>query len=165
MKAILSPVWDGLFPEEKRKTLKKILDRVEYAHDKRKLALIVKGIEKPFEFDADLKSCQPKNRWHKEIEIQKEPVIVKNLILAHQISRLFDEGRIRDFKQAAVWLNMSPARVSQLMTLNFLSTEIQENILTLPTEKISHLSDNALRDIASEVDWQKQSTLWQATLK
>ena len=59
---------------------------------------------------------------------------------------------------------MSPARVSQLMTLNFLSTEIQESILTLPSEKITHLSDNTLREIASEVDWQKQSTLWKAVL-
>lgn len=165
MEAIISPVWDGLFPDEKRKILKKVLERIEYAHDTKKLSLIVKDIDKRFEFVADLKSCQPHNRWHKEIEIQKEPTIVKNLILARQISRLFDEGRIRDFKQAAVWLNMSPARVSQLMTLNFLSTEIQENILTLPTEKISHLSDNTLREIASEVDWQKQSTLWQTTLE
>jgi hypothetical protein len=165
MEAIISPVWDDLFPEEKRKILKKVIERVDYAHDTKKLSLILKGIDKCFEFDADLKACQPKNRWHKEIEIQKEPTIVKNLVLARQISRLFDEGRIRDFKQAAVWLNMSPARVSQLMTLNFLSTEIQESILTLPAERINHLSDNTLREIAAEIDWQKQSTLWQTTLK
>jgi|CXWL01.1.fsa_nt_gi DNA invertase Pin-like site-specific DNA recombinase len=164
MDAINSPVWNDLFPEEKRKTLKKLVERVEYTHDIRKLSIILKGIDKRFDFDADLKSCQPKNRWHKELEINKEPAIVKNLILARQISRLFDEGRIRDFKQAAVWLNMSPARVSQLMSLNFLSTEIQESILTLPSEKISTLSDNTLREIASEVDWQKQSSLWHKAL-
>jgi hypothetical protein len=60
---------------------------------------------------------------------------------------------------------MSPARVSQFMTLNFLSTEIRESILTLPSKKIARISDNTLREIASEIDWQKQSSLWQAALE
>ena len=158
--AITSPVWDGLFPEEKRKILKSLLERVEYDHAKRKLWITIKGIEKPFEIDADLKSNQPKNRWHKEIAIEKEAPIVRNLILAHQISRLFDEGRIQDFKQAAVWLNMSPARVSQLMTLNFLSSTIKDAILTLPTEKLAKISDTTLREVSAEIDWQKQTALW-----
>ncbi len=100
--AIISPIWNDLFPEGKRKLIKKLVNRVEYAHGAKKLSIILKGIEKRFELDADLKSSQPKNRWHKKIEIENEPTIVKNLILARQIDRLFDEGRIRDFKQAAV---------------------------------------------------------------
>jgi hypothetical protein len=56
------------------------------------------------------------------------------------------------------------ARVSQLMALNFLSTEIQENILTLPSGKIFHISDNTLREITAEIDWQKQSIFWKSAL-
>ena len=159
--AITSPVWDGLFPEEKRKILKSLLERVEYDHAKRKLWITINGIEKPFEIDADLKSNQPKNRWHKEIAIENEAPIVRNLILAHQINRLFEEGRIQDFKQAAVWLNMSPARVSQLMTLNFLSSTIKDAILTLPTVKLAKISDTTLRNVSAEIDWQKQTAPWQ----
>ena len=87
---------------------------------------------------------------------------VRNLILALQINRLFDEGRIQDFKQAAVWLNMSPARVSQLMSLNFLSTSIKDAILNLPVEKLAKISNTAIRDISAEIDWEKQTVLWQS---
>jgi len=160
--AITSPVWESIFPEEKRKVLKSLLKRVEYDHSKRKLWITLQGNEMPIEIDADLKSNQPKNRWHKEIAIEKEAPIVRNLILALQINRLFDEGRIQDFKQAAVWLNMSPARVSQLMSLNFLSTSIKDAILNLPAEKLSKISDTAIRDISAEIDWEKQAALWQS---
>ena len=164
IEALISPVWNELFPDKKREILKKILERIEYANDSKKLSITIKDINERFEFNIELKPVQAKNCWHKEIEIVREPAVVRNLILAKQINRLFEEGRIKDFKQTAGWLNMSPARVSQLMTLNFLSTEIQENILTLPYEKISQISDNTLREIASEIDWEKQSILWKSAL-
>jgi site-specific DNA recombinase len=163
--AITSSIWDALIPEEKRKTLKAILERVEYDHAAKKLWITLKGIPERFELNADLKVNQPKNRWHKEIAIKQEAPIVRNLILAHQINRLMDEGRITDLKQASVWLNMSPARVSQIVTLNFLSTEIKESLLTFPAERIAHISDNTLRNIASEIDWQKQTSLWREALQ
>jgi len=164
LETITSPVWDELFPEEKRKILRTILERVEYDHSKRKLWITLKGNEASFEIDADLKSNQPKNWFHKEIAIEKEAPIVRYLILAIQINRLFDEGRIQDFKQAAVWLNMSPARVSQLMTLNFLSTPIKDALLALPVEKLAKISDINLREISAEIDWQKQASLWNEVL-
>jgi site-specific DNA recombinase len=161
---LLSPVWDSVFTENKRAVLKKLVDKIEYAHDLKKLSIGLKGIDKRFEYDIDLKPVWAKNRWHKEIEVKKEPIIVRSLMLAKQINQLFDEERVKDFKQAATWLNMSPARVSQLMTLNFLSIEIQDNILTLPSGRISHISDTTLRKIASEIDWQKQLILWESAL-
>ena len=124
--AITSSIWDALIPEEKRKALKAILERVEYDHTAKKLWIILKDITERFELNADLKVSQPKNRWHKEIAIKQEAPIVRNLILAHQINRLMDEGRITDLKQASVWLNMSPARVNQIVTLNFLSIDFEE---------------------------------------
>ncbi|MDP8253585.1 MAG: hypothetical protein P9X27_04200 [Candidatus Kaelpia aquatica] len=68
-------------------------------------------------------------------------------------------------KQAAGWLNLSYARLSQLLMLNFLSTEIKESILFLANEKLSHISDNSLRKVAAEIDWQKQSQMWQSLLR
>jgi hypothetical protein len=48
--------------------------------------------------------------------------------------------------------------------LNFLSTEIKESILSSENEKLSLISDNSLRVIAAQVDWQKQQTMWQTLI-
>ena len=115
------------------------------------------------EFDVDLKQVQPKNKWHKEKEIVKEPVVRKNLILAYQLQKLLEEQNI-EMKKAAGWLHMSYARLSQILLLNFLSTEIKETILHSESKKLSHISDNSLRRIASEIDWQKQKSMWQTLI-
>ena len=51
------------------------------------------------------------------------------------------------------------------MTLNFLSTTIKDSILNLPAEKLSKISDTTLRDVSAEIDWSKQTALWQAALQ
>lgn len=85
-----------------------------------------------------LKQVRPLNKWRKEIEIEKEPAIKKNLILAFQLQNLLEEEKV-EMKQAAGWLNLSYARLSQLLMLNFLCTEIKETILSLENKKLSHI--------------------------
>ena len=53
---------------------------------------------------------------------------------------------------------------SQILMLNFLSTEIKEAILSLENERLSPVSNNFLRKIAAEVDLQKQQLMWQALI-
>jgi DNA invertase Pin-like site-specific DNA recombinase len=161
--ALLSPVWDTLYPQEKRRILKILLKEVDYTASTKKLGITLTDNSLRLEFDVDLKQVQPKNKWHKEKEIEKEPVVRKNIILAYQLQKLLEEQHI-EMKKAAGWLNMSCARVSQLLLLNFLSTEIKEVILSLEKEKLSHISDNSLRKIAAEIDWQKQKSMWQALI-
>ena len=67
-------------------------------------------------------------------------------------------------KKAAGWIGLSYARLSQLLMLNFLSTEIKESILSSENERLSLISDNSLRVIAAQVDWQEQQTMWQALI-
>ena len=147
IEALLSPIWDTLYPQEKRRILKALVKEVDYSATSKKLGITLNGSDLRLEFDVDLKQVRPLNKWHKEIEIEKEPKIRKNLIIAFQLQNLLEEKKV-EMKQAAGWLNLSYARLSQLLMLNFLSTEIKEAILSWKNEKLSHVSDNSLRKIA-----------------
>ena len=136
---------------------------MDYDATSKKLGIMLNGNDLRLEFVVDLKQVRPLNKWHKEIEVEKEPAIKKNLILAFQLQNLLEEEKV-EMKQAAGWLNLSYARLSQLLMLNFLSTEIKETILSLENKKLSHISDNSLRKVAAEIDWQKQSQMWQSLL-
>jgi len=163
IEAFLSPIWNTLYPQEKRRILKALIKEVDYDATSKKLGIMLNGNDLRLEFVVDLKQVRPLNKWHKEIEVEKEPAIKKNLILAFQLQNLLEEEKV-EMKQAAGWLNLSYARLSQLLMLNFLSTEIKETILSLENKKLSHISDNSLRKVAAEIDWQKQSQMWQSLL-
>ena len=92
-----------------------------------------------------------------------EPSIRKNLIFAKQLQDLLEKENI-EMKRAAGWLNLSYARLSQILMLNFLSAEIKEAIFSLDNKRLSHISDNSIRKIAAETDWQKQRQMWQSLL-
>ncbi|MCM8797286.1 MAG: hypothetical protein NC923_05360, partial [Candidatus Omnitrophica bacterium] len=117
------------------------------------------------EFEIDLKQVRPLNKWHKEKEIEKEPKIRRNLILAYQLQKLIDEGKVTSPKQAAQWLNMIEVRVDQLMNMLLISPAIQEEIIYSENKKLSLIPEYKLRFIANETDWQKQWQMWQALLK
>jgi len=105
------------------------------------------------------------NKWHKEIEIEKEPKIRKNLILAYQLQHLLDEGKIQNSKQAAQWLNTIQVRIDQTMNMLLLSPTIQEEIICSESKTLHLIPEYKLRAIANEVNWQKQSQMWQGLLK
>jgi hypothetical protein len=63
------------------------------------------------------------------------------LALAHLVDRLVESGRFRDFAHAAKTFGVTRARMSQLMNLRYLSSEVQENILLGRTD----LSERDLR--------------------
>lgn len=78
------------------------------------------------------------------------------LAAAHQIRRMMQAEKIKSYKEVAVKLNLSPARVSQIMDLLFLSPRIQEEILAGDNEKIAGLTEKDVSRIAKIRDWQKQ---------
>ncbi len=118
-----------------------------------------------FEFEIDIKKVAHKNRWNKAKEIKKEPTILKNLILAHQLQQLRDTGQIKSIKKASQWLNLHHVRIDQIMNLLLLCPKIQEDILSLSMFKLKQIPEYKLRPIAHELDWQKQQELWQELLQ
>ncbi len=161
IEALLAPVWDTLFPQEKRRILKALVKEVDYDADGRKLGIMLNGSELRLEFDVNLKQVRPLNKWRKEEEIEKEPKIRRNLILAHQLQRLFDEGRLTGLKQASQWLNFDQARLDHLITMLLISPAIQGEILNGDNQIISLIPEYKMRSLAAEADWQKQTQIWQ----
>ncbi len=91
------------------------------------------------------------------------PKIVKLLVLAHQIEQAIDEGRAKDYVDVAHQLAVTRARITQLVNLLLLSSELQTTILIEP-HRVQHLSERQLRPITEEPDWQKQSEMFQKLL-
>lgn len=161
IEAFMSPIWDTIYPQEKRRILKALIKEVDYDSGGKKLGITFNSNDLRLEFDVDLKKVHPLNRWHKEIEIDKEPKIRKNLILAYQLQKLLDEGKISNLKEAARWLNLSQSRIDHILTLLLLSPTIQAEIISADCKVISSIPEYKIRSLASEISWDKQFELWQ----
>lgn len=99
--------------------MKTLLKEVDCDVPSAKVGLTFNGAGVRLEFDADVKKARPLIRWRKEKEVAKEPKIRNILILAHQIQRLCDEGKIKTPREASLWLNMSVVRMDQIMNILF----------------------------------------------
>lgn len=164
MIALLSPVWDTLYPQEKKRILKILLEEVDYTANTKKLGITLADNNLRLEFELDLKQVRPLNKWHKEVEIEKEPNLRKKLILAYQLQKLLEDGKT-SAKQAAGWLNMHEVRINQVLNLLLLSPKIQEEIICLDKQKLPLIPEYKLRSIINEAEWEKQNLMWQNLLQ
>ena len=93
-------------------------------------------------------------------KISNEPKLRQYLVLAYQIQETLSEGKAKDLYQISGWLGMTYTRIKQITNLLFLCPKIQEEILLMHTDKILQITERKIRDIAKEIDWQKQIILW-----
>jgi len=113
-----------------------------------------------FEFTVDLKKVKHPKPTGQDPQIKKEPRLRQSLILAHQLQSLFREGKASDYTQVAKWLNVTHARICQLLNLVLLAPEIQEEILLSGEDEIDQLTEHRIQKIPMTVDWQKQKEMW-----
>ena len=76
------------------------------------------------------------------------------LALAHHIDRLVDDGRLRDYAEAADILGLTRARLTQVMNLVLLAPEIQEAVVGEGA-----MSERDLRRLSAEQDWGVQVSI------
>jgi len=160
VEALLSPVWDTLFPEEKRRVLKQIIKEVDCDVDAQRLGITFHDIEERKEFDAGISRSRFKRQWKKEEEIQAEPKLRRTLILAHQLRRLMDLGTIKGVKEASRLLNQSETRIEHVLNMLMLSPTIQAEIIHANSEDLDPIAEYKVRDLSFEIDWNKQEELW-----
>jgi hypothetical protein len=60
---------------------------------------------------------------------------------------------------------MAHARICQIANMLLLSPKIQEEILLSDSKALFNVPEYRLRDITTEVDWNKQQDLWDKLLK
>jgi hypothetical protein len=92
------------------------------------------------------------------------PRVARLLALAHRLERLRRTGVVRDYAALARLGHVTPARVSQVMSLLQLAPDVQEQVLFLPPTERGR-DPVILRDllpIAATPDWRKQRRLWAA---
>ncbi len=90
------------------------------------------------------------------------PRVVRVLALAHKIDGMIRAGELRDLADAARAIGVTRARMTQIMNLLLLASEIQEAILDLPpvTKGRDPITEGQLRLIVAEAAWEHQVELW-----
>ena len=113
-----------------------------------------------YEFKVDLKPVRHKSHRYHMAKISNEPRLRQYLVLAYQIQNALDKDTDTSMSQVAGWLNITYTRIKQITNLLFLCPEIQKEILLVNTDKIRQITERKIRDIAKEIDWQKQIWAW-----
>jgi hypothetical protein len=92
----------------------------------------------------------------------RTPRVSKLMALAIRFDHLLHKGLVKSQTELAELSYITKPRVTQIMNLLHLASDIQEDILFLPkiTEGKDPITERHLRHIVSEIDWQRQSKLW-----
>ncbi|MBF0490398.1 MAG: recombinase zinc beta ribbon domain-containing protein [Candidatus Omnitrophica bacterium] len=159
--AILSPIWNTIFFEEKRRILRALIKDGDFDTKTNMIGLTLNGSTERLEFDSAIKKTHAPTRDGKERRLAKEPAIRKTLLLAHQLNQHLALGKIKDLNQASVWLGINQSRLSHVLGLLNLSPSIQTEIITADPQYLSNIPEYKLRDLSAEINWNSQSSLWQ----
>lgn len=87
------------------------------------------------------------------------PRITKMMALAIRLDHLIKSGQVTDQAELARVGYVSRARLTQIMNLLCLASDIQEELLFTDTKK-NNLKEQDLRLIASITSWKKQREAW-----
>jgi hypothetical protein len=90
------------------------------------------------------------------------PRVARLLALAIRMEGLIREHRLPDYAAAARLGRVTRARMTQIMKLCNLASDIQEQILFLPSGR--KLNERNLRPISKVIDWDEQRRLFQELL-
>ena len=158
-------VWDTFSLQDKIAIIKTILKEASFDGNKGILEIVLLKDNKRRQYKVELKELKNLPVPPNQVDIEKEPQLRQNLILAHQVQGILAEGKAKGLKQVAEWLNLNHQRLNQMINLLLLSPAIQEEILCSENENISLIPEYKLRDIAFELSWDKQLEMWQDLLK
>ncbi|HNV85731.1 MAG TPA: recombinase family protein [Candidatus Omnitrophota bacterium] len=156
--------WKTLPLEKQMAVINELVREIDYDGGKSKLRIYLKGDVRKYEYDLPIDELKKRIPASSQPDFKSEPVIKQQLLLAHQIQQMLDSGRAKDLKQISEWTGMSKARLQQIMNLLFLCPRIQEDILTLEQASLAKISEYNVRSINQEIDWAKQTSLWQSIL-
>jgi hypothetical protein len=93
------------------------------------------------------------------------PRISRLMALAVRYDDLIRQGVVQNYADLARLGGVSKARITQIMDLLNLASEIQEEILLLPrtADGSDPVTERQLRPVVSVTDWRKQVVVWRKT--
>ena len=91
------------------------------------------------------------------------PRVARQLALAHKIDGMIRCGEVKDMADAARHMEITRARITQLMNLLLLAPAIQQAILSMPVVERGRdpVTERSLRPIVAEPVWDRQLQIWQ----
>ena len=93
------------------------------------------------------------------------PRITRLMALAIKFQEMVDRGEVRDYADLARLGYVSRARITQIMNMLNLATDIQEELLTSSTFAArTTVPERGLRQVAAVVGWGRQRRLWKELL-
>lgn len=97
-----------------------------------------------------------------ELEAGRVPRVARLLALAIRFEELVRTGRVAGYGELARLGRVTPARISQIMSLLLLAPDLQEQLLFLPRTYGGRdpIQMQHLLPLAREWDWGKQRRLW-----
>jgi hypothetical protein len=92
------------------------------------------------------------------------PRITQVLALAIHLDDMIRRGEAKDYADLARLTCLSRERISQIVRLNYLSPDIQVELLYLPPMTTTRfpISETALRKVANLLSWTEQRREWKA---
>jgi len=159
-KDIAKETWDNLPFEQQRKIILASVKTVLYEVETKKVFITLLNSAKTHEFKIDLETSLFRET-PKDVAILKEPKMRQSLILAYQIRGLLKEGKAKDLKQIADWLNITHTKMYLLLNMVMLAPSIQEEILFSDNSIINQVPEYKMNEITREISWNNQKKMWQ----
>ncbi|MDP3787073.1 MAG: recombinase family protein [Candidatus Omnitrophota bacterium] len=158
-------VWDTFNLQDKSAIIKTVLKEASFDGNKGILEIVLLKNNKSCQYKVELKELKNLPVPPNQINIKNEPQLRQRLILAHQIQDVLVDGRVKDLKQMAEWLNLGDIKIYLIMNSLMLAPSIQEEILLSDDKNISLIPEYKINEICRELDWEKQKEKWQKLLK
>ena len=94
----------------------------------------------------------------------RPPRVARLVALAHKLENSLHSGQVKDYSEFARLVQVSPARIAQIVILGQLAPDIQEYVLFLRAEHTGLITEQQLRAIAHEPRWDRQREQFQKLL-
>ena len=106
--------------------------------------------------------CMKRGKAPAPVEAGSTPRITRLMALAIRFDNLLWDGGVKDYAELARLGHVTRARMSQIMGLLNLASDIQEEILFLPktVKGRDPISAREVIQIAMLEDWQEQRRVW-----
>src|SRR5262249_35579164 len=97
-----------------------------------------------------------------DVAVGRVPRIARLMALALHCEQMIRDGIVADQTELARIGHISKSRMTQIMGLLSLATDIQEEILFLPRTPSGRdaIKEEDVRPIAATIDWGKQRRMW-----
>lgn len=95
----------------------------------------------------------------------RAPRLARLVALSHELEAMVRSGRAGDYHELARQAEVAPTRISQIVILSQLAPEIQEYVLFLSVEHAGLITEPQLREIARELRWDRQLTLFEQLVR